>query len=118
MFDYFINDSYSFHRPMLERVGYFETEKDGKLFILVNALGVSKDNIEVDVQPTELQNKQLIKISGETHDETFDKDFSVRIGFYVFKPMKSVDWTVTNGFLTLEIEFIEPVKPNVKITRK
>jgi HSP20 family molecular chaperone IbpA len=118
MFDYFINDSYSFRRPMLERVGYYEAEKDGKLFILVNALGVSKDDIEVDIQPTEFPNRQLIKISGETHDETFNKDFSIRIGFYVFKPMKSIDFTVSNGFLTLEIDFVEPVKPNVKITRK
>jgi HSP20 family molecular chaperone IbpA len=118
LYDWFTTNSYWFDRPMLERVGYYETEKDGKLYILVNALGVSKDDISVDVQPTEIENKQVIHISGKTHDDIFIKDFSAKISFVVYKKLKNIDWDVTNGFLTLEIEFVEPVKPNVTITRK
>jgi HSP20 family molecular chaperone IbpA len=117
MSDWCTNYSYWFERPMLERVGYYEKEKDGKLILLVNALGVSKEDIDVSVQPTEYATRQLIKITGKTHDETFDKDFSVKMAFYV-KPVKKIDWTESNGFITLEIEYNEPVVPDVKITRK
>lgn len=116
MFEFFSPlDRYAFHRPMLERIGYYEMEKNGKLYLLVNALGISQDDVNVDVQPSEVHNRQVIKISGETYNQLFDKKFSIRLTFNVYKPMKKINKLVENGFLTLEIEFDEPVKPSVEI---
>ncbi len=124
MFPYSVEDllmfdrpSYFFHRPMLEKEGWFSLEKDGKLLLLLNTLGVAKDDISLDVKSVE-NNKQMISINGTTKNEQFDKDFSVNMNFIVSKPMQNLDWDVTNGFLTMEITFEEPVRPAVKITRK
>ena len=114
LFDF---DSYMFGRPMLEKNGYYAQEKDGKLFVLLNVLGVDKQDIVVDTDLTP-SNQQILRVSGKTHDEVFNKDFTVRMNFILKNPMKSVDWTLKNGFMVLEISFVEPVKPSIKITSK
>jgi HSP20 family molecular chaperone IbpA len=119
MFPYFdFNDKfYSFKRPMLERQGWWSTEKDGKLVLLLNVLGVSKEDISLEVASAP-NNKQYLNVSGSTKNEFFDKDFSVKMQFLIQEPMKDVTWDVENGFLTAEITFQEPVKPSVNITCK
>lgn len=102
---------------MLERQGWYSVEKDGRLLVLLNILGVDKDNLNVEVKSAS-DNKQLISISGNTKNEIFDKDFSVNMNFTVGKPMEELLWDVKNGFLTLDIKFQEPVKPAVKVIRK
>jgi HSP20 family molecular chaperone IbpA len=114
---YFGDINYWFHRPMLEKKGWYSLEKDGKVFILLNALGVAKEDISIDVKSAS-ENKELICISGTTKNEVFNKDFSVKMEFTVFKPMDKLTWDVENGFLTMEITFQEPVKPSVNIIRK
>lgn len=119
MFQYFDfnDDFYSFKRPMLERKGWYSAEKDGKLVLLLNVLGVSKEDISIDISSAP-NNKQYLNVSGSTKNEFFDKDFSVKMQFLISEPMKDVTWDVKNGFLTMEITFQEPVKPSVNITRK
>jgi len=109
--------SYSFHRPMLEREGYFVIEKDGKVLVLLNVLGVAKEDISVDVKSTS-ESKELIVINGTTKNEDFDKEFSINMSFLVGKPMESIEWEMSNGFMTMTLSFKEPVKPSVKIIGK
>jgi len=112
-----VPQTYRFHRPMLEREGWYSVEKDGKLLVLLNVLGVAKSDISVDVKNSD-GGKQLIAISGETKNEKFEKSFSINISFLVGKPMEKIEWDVENGFLTMEVIFQEPVKPSVKIISK
>jgi len=116
-FFYFDDSTYRFNRPMLERQGWYSVEKDGRLLVLLNILGVDKDDLNVEVKSAN-DNKQLISISGNTKNEIFDKDFSINMNFTVGKPMEELSWDVKNGFLTLDIKFQEPVKPTVKVIRK
>ena len=109
--------SYRFHRPMLEREGWYSVEKDGKLLVLLNVLGVDKKDIDLEVKPYS-DNKQMICVSGTTKNESFDKDFSINMNFVVGKPMEKLEWDVENGFLTMEILFKEPIKPSVSVIRK
>jgi len=109
--------AYRFHRPMLEREGYFTIEKDGKILVLLNVLGVAKDDISVDVKNTS-ENKELIVINGTTKNEDFDKEFSINMSFLVGKPMETLEWDMENGFMTMTLTFKEPVKPSVKIISK
>lgn len=113
----FDDDFYFFRRPMLERKGWYSTEKDGKLVLLLNVLGVSKEDISIEVNSAP-NNKQYLNVSGSTKNEFFDKDFSVKMQFLIEEPMKDISWDVKNGFLTVEITFQEPVKPSVNIIRK
>jgi hypothetical protein len=108
---------YRFRRPMLEREGWYSLEKDGKLLLLLNTLGVDKADIKLDVKSAD-DNKQMICVNGTTKNEDFDKDFSINMNFLVGKPMQNLEWDVKNGFLTMEITFQEPVKPSVNIVRK
>jgi hypothetical protein len=108
---------YCFHRPMLERQGYYTAEKDNKLYILLNVLGVSKKDIQIDVKAGD-GDSQVLSVIGSTHNDVFDKEFEVRMSFIIRKAMQEVNWDVENGFMTLEISFNEPVKPAVKILSK
>jgi HSP20 family molecular chaperone IbpA len=108
--------SYRFSRPMLEREGWYSFEKDGRMFVLFNALGVDEKDLTVDVKSAE-NNREMICIKGSTKDELFGQEFSVGMNFLVSRPMEQVKTNVKNGFLTLEISFKEPVKPSVKVIR-
>lgn len=108
---------YTFHRPFYERQGYSVKETDEGLVILFNALGVSKEDIQLDVKST-AGNKQMISIRGKTHDDDFSDDFEAKIDFILAKQINSIEWDVQNGFMKIWIKFEEPIKPNVKIVRK
>lgn len=109
--------SYRFHRPMLEREGYYLIEKEGKILVLLNVLGVEKKDISVDVKSTS-ENKEMIVVNGITKNEDFDKEFSINMSFLVGKPMETLEWDMSNGFMTMTLTFKEPVKPSVKIITK
>ena len=120
MFNYFLFDPerYFFNRMTKDMRPYTTIDKDdGKLHVLLNVLGVAKENIEVDVRPTDSSNRQLLVISGKTHNELIDKDYSVNMEFFV-KPLKTLEWDTKDGLMTLELVFEEPVKPQVDIRRK
>jgi len=108
---------YTFHRPFYERQGYSVVEKDHGLVILFNALGVCKEDIQLDVKSAS-NNRQIISVRGKTHDEDFADDFEAKIDFIVAKQMKSVEWDVQNGFMKIFISFEEDIKPSVQIVRR
>ena len=115
-FFWFDDSAYRFNRPMLERQGWYSKEKDGKLLLLLNVLGVNESDLNIEVKPVE-NNKEVICISGKTKDELFDREFSVNMNFMISKPMEQVKTSVKNGLLILEIEFKEPVKSSVRILK-
>lgn len=108
----------SFHRPFYENVGYSRIAKDGKLFFVINALGVDEKDLTVKVESAQINNWQNIVIQGETRNELLDEPFSVRQKHLVRSLIKSIGWTLKNGILTLEVELESPVQPNVKIYNK
>jgi HSP20 family molecular chaperone IbpA len=112
----FDRENYFFHRPMLENVGYYSLQRDDKLFILLNVAGVNPDDIKVKAEPGD-GNDQVISIVGNTHNKIFDRNFDVQMKFAIHKQIKNIDWSVENGFMTLEVSFVETL-PSVMITRK
>jgi len=101
---------------MLERQGWYSLEKDGKLLVLLNVLGIKEEDLVIEVKSAE-NNKEMICVNGSTKDDVFDKEFSVNMNFLVGKSMEQVKTNVKNGFLTLEISFKEPVASSVKVIR-
>jgi HSP20 family molecular chaperone IbpA len=113
----FVN--YSFSRPFYESDGFEAVEKDGKLYIVINALGISKENIQVSVETDpENANKQNLLVKGNTHNEVLDKEFSLTWKRYTLRPISQIDWELKNGLLTMEIAFKSPVKPDVLINQR
>ncbi len=113
----FNDNSYWFNRETKDQNPWKCVEKDGKLIVVVNALGVAKENISIEVQGTEENNKQLLVVKGSTHNDVLDKDYSISM-FWETKPLNQVEWDVKDGLLQMEIEFEQPVQPKVLITRK
>ena len=115
-FFWFDDSAYRFNRPMLERQGWYSKEKDGRLLVLLNVLGINEDDWNIEVTPAD-NGREAISISGTTKDEVFDKEFSVNMNFLVAKPMEEIKTSMKNGFLVLNITFKEPVKSSVKIIK-
>ena len=109
---------YSFDRATKDMIPYAQTERDGKLFLVVNVLGVSKNDIKIEVKATDKKDVSFLVISGKTRKEVLDRDYRVNMGFYIYRPMKSLEWDVENGLLQMEIQFEEPVSPSVKIIKR
>lgn len=116
--DFFTSNSYWFRRPFLENSGYACIEKDGKLIIVINALGVKDDDLRVDIEGSYNPNVQKLKVEGNTKHSILDQNFRLSMAFNLYKPAKEVTYTLEDGLLTLEITFNEPVKPEVKVSKK
>ncbi len=117
MFTSFFNATNYFDRPFLERDGYAVKEKDGKLTMQINVLGLGKDDIEIKIIPSRTPNNQILSIEGEREDELFGT-FKVNQRFTLYKQMDEYVASLENGILNLEISFVEPVVPDVKVTWK
>jgi len=118
LFDLILFDpsTFRYHRPFPEIDGYRVIEKDGKMYILVNALGVEEKDISVETI-SEYGGKESIVVNGSSCNEIFNKESSLNIKFLMQKHMEEVHWSLSNGFLTLEVSFKEPVKPSVKVIK-
>jgi len=120
LFDFFNFDrpSYIFNRVTKDMTPTYMIEKDGKVFVLLNALGISKEDIQVEVKSTDNQNVQHLVVTGKTHNDVFNKDYTVNMTFVSWKPMRTVEWDAKDGLVTIVVEYDEPAKPSVKITRR
>lgn len=116
---FFNNVTYSFSRPFYESRGYYAVEKDGKLFLVLNILGINENDLDVSVEnDPDNVGWQILIVKGTTHNEILDKDFSLTWKRSTRKPISEIAKNVKDGLLTLEITFVEPVKPSVKIFDK
>ena len=67
--------TYSFSRPFQESDGFYSVEKDGKIIVTVNALGINEGDIDVQVETDPANtNKQFLVVKGKTHNEILDKE--------------------------------------------
>lgn len=115
--DYFWPFGYTFSRPFYERVGYTETQKDGKSILLINFLGIDEKDVKVSVENGN-RGGHVLKIFGETKNEVLGETFRTDLSFSLVKTAKNVEYSLKNGLLQVEVEFDEPAKPQVKISRK
>jgi HSP20 family molecular chaperone IbpA len=103
---------YVFHRPFYERKGWTAKEvKDGYL-IVVNALGIKPDDIEVDAY------SEAISVYGKSHNEDLNRDFDISVTFNSFpSPIENVEWTTENGLLKIWVNYAK-TENSVKVVRK
>lgn len=116
--NFFDSYFYSFNRPMYERSGWMAVEKDGKITLVVNALGVDPKDIDVTVENSDTATNQILVLSGKTHNAVLDKDFSISMKWNLYKRVREVVKSFDNGLVVLEVEFETPVKPSVLIRSK
>lgn len=106
-----------YRRPFQEVRGYSAYQKDGKLFIKYNVLGLSKDDIKIEIEPSENSNFSYLIVKGEKQDGDLDTTWQVSYQTPVKTP-ENIEASVENGILTVSLQYKEPVKPDVKINWK
>lgn len=108
---------YKFRRMAYESQDCFAVEKDGKVYIYINALGIDKKDLDIK-KSTDDYNKPVVTINCKTTDEitggtrTLDWERSFN------KEIESFDVEFKNGYLVLEVGFKTPVEPSFKINVK
>lgn len=115
----FLNDDYFFNRPVKDMTPYKIVQNEGKTILILNTLGISPDDIEVEVTPGDsFYASQYLHISGKTKDELSDKEYNISMKFTIKKPVKKIEWESRNGLTYLSLIFVEPEEPSVSIVRK
>ena len=114
---FFDNSVYWFHRPLKDMSPYTYQIIEGKGQLILNTLGVSPDDISVEVKASPNgDNYQALTISGKT--KKLEKEYSVNMTFQIKNKIKAIDWESSDGVTVLSISFEEPLQPNVAISRK
>jgi HSP20 family molecular chaperone IbpA len=114
---FFPKNLYSFSHPTLDMFPYKKIVKDGKLCFVINVLGIDKKDILVDVNSTDTSGVSALTVKGNTKNELLEEDYSINLTIYIKKP-KTIEWSVINGLLQIEVEPEKQEKPNVTIISK
>jgi len=86
--------------------------------LILNTLGISPDDLEVEVVAGDQYFPQYLSVKGKTKDELSDREYNTSMKFSVKKPINKIEWESRNGMTYLNLFFIEPEKPSVAIVRK
>lgn len=118
--DYFLFDfdKYFFNRPVKDMTPFKAVEKDGKLVVILNTLGISPENIHVDVESGDHYYPQYLKIDGKTLNPITEEEHNINMRLGVYKEISNIDWENKDGLTYLEIEFMKPVTPKISINNK
>lgn len=110
-------DYYSFQRATKDMFPYEIVRQDDKSTIVFNALGLSKDNITVNLDKS--RGTDYLVISGEQKNEVTNKTYSVNGRFSIdANEVKNIDWKIQDGLLYVNIYFKQAEKPQIDIQYK
>lgn len=102
------------NRPVKEVKGYSAIKTDDGYVVVINALGISKDDLTIDMSGNHL----IVK--GETKIEEIDFTNRVSYQFDVGDlggEVKTIEYSLKDGFLYVDIK-LKKEKPKVKIQYK
>jgi len=114
----FLNDDYFFNRPVKDMVPYKVVQNKDKTVLILNTLGISPEDIEIEVEAGNDYASNILHISGNTKDELSDREYNINMRFIIKKPIKKIEWESRNGLTYLTLIFVEPETPSVSIVRK
>lgn len=101
-------------RPMKEVNGYRKISTDYGYLIVANALGINKDNLEIDLT------RETLKIQGKTEIEDIDFTNSVNYQFYVgskvYEEIDKIEYELKDGLAYISIYTKPAKKKDIKIT--
>jgi hypothetical protein len=109
-------DRYFFNRCGIKDMHPFKAvERDGKLVVILNTLGISPDDIHIEAETGDSYFPQYLKIDGKTMNPITEEEHSINMRLGVRKEISSVDWENKDGLTYLGVVFSEPVKPKITI---
>jgi len=105
----------NWNRPMKEISGYKTISTEDGYLIVANALGISKDDLKVELT------REYLKISGETINKDIDFTNSVNYQFNITKIYSDIDkitYELKDGLAYINIKMTEPKTRKIKIEYK
>jgi HSP20 family molecular chaperone IbpA len=97
---------------------YKAVEKDGKLVVILNTLGIDAKDIHVEAEGGDEHFPQYLKVTGKTMNPITEEEHSINILLGVRKEVENVDWENKDGLTYLEVGFAEPIKAKISINSK
>lgn len=91
---------------------YQIVNREGKDIIIINALGVSEDDIKITLKPSKYDDRTTyLYIEGETDNKITGTKYSIENRFTINKlKVKEIKYSAKDGLLYIEVMYIdEPV---------
>jgi len=109
--------SHRFARPFYEKDGAVVKMVGDKFHLFVNALGVRREDLKIDVEGTNHPSRHKLSISGSSRNEHLGEDFTFSFAVLTAKPLDEVKLeSFESGILELSLTFKEPVAPDVRLS--
>lgn len=103
-------------RPVKEVSGYRWLDTDNGKVLILNALGISKENLKVELA------QQTLSVNGKTELKEFDITNSVNYKFNIQRSfverLKEIKYEVKDGLVFIEFAIKPDKKNNIKISYK
>lgn len=112
----FDKEFYKFTRPTKDMKPYRIVNKDEKTFIVVNAVGIKKEDIKITSE--RLNRTDYLVINGESKNEILNTSYSINLRFIINpEAIENIEWFVEDGLLYIECK-TRQVKSEINIKAK
>lgn len=112
----FLNDAYTFSRPLSNKVSAYKRDYEDKITIIQEAYGVSEDNISVEV--TKEYGSSFLKVKGSTKNDILNATFEFSNSFKIDPDtIKAINYKAKDGLLYIDLLKKEPEKPSIEINK-
>ena len=105
--------SYRFQRPTLDQKPYKAYSTENGMILVVNTLGISKSDINVEMSRPLANGFRKINVSGKTKIPTINEenkiDLSIILKFQV--EIQKINYEVKDGFTYIYIKVVDPEAP-------
>lgn len=109
-FDRFFNQEFSiFNRPVKDMQPYNIYKEDNGFIIVINTLGIGKDDLNIEIVRERGKAYPILKISGETNMEriAFQNNIKLGISLNIDEKIDELAYEVKNGLTIIYLKFEE-----------
>ena len=117
MFELFFDRNfYNFNRSIKDMNPYQIKDFDNYSVLVHNVIGIKEEDLDISI--VHERNVSYLEIKGETKNDVLGSTYSVNSRFAIDKDnIKSINYKVEDGLLYITINYKEPCKEDIKITR-
>lgn len=107
---------YNFDRIVHDQAPYKILNKDNKLVIVHNVVGIDQKDIKIDIEQED--DRSFLVISGKTHNDDLNYDYTVNSRFaFNASRVDKINYKMENGLLYIEIKKKGQEKPKISISK-
>lgn len=112
----FLNDAYTFSRPLSNKVSAYKRDYEDKITIIQEAYGVPEEDISLEL--VKERGTSFLKVKGSTKNEVLNATFEFSNSFVVDpNAIKEVNYKAKDGLLYIDLVKKEPEKTNIQIKK-